>query len=318
MNSAIRLSCLLLLAAATAGEAAATVSLQFSKIGFTQAELTSDPDRAVRVRFNAVSDGAGAARQFSNISGSMTYQLLGVTHTTVGSNVNSAWTFGVKIINTSTAPMTSARISAVGFSTAAAGATGDNPDFLNISNPTISGSLFDEVIFTNGGGLNIPQVGGSNSPQVCLKTSTQGNGCTGGAGDGLNMGSGANLGTASNPFPVTSSQFVLNFTGPSARTAITLHNLAIRFQSLSGTGQSGAGNGTLDGDSGVGIVTNVEIVPEPSSWAMLITGFGLCGRVGVACLHWPGWQPRPVRAVDRVSRTGVLSPRSSKVTVRSL
>ncbi len=276
MNRSVRM-----LALATVGllatTANATVSLQFSKIGFSEAELTTDPDRAIRVRFTATSDGAGnPARSFSNISGSVTYQLISVQHSTVGGTTTSAWTIGAKIINTSIAPMTEARISAVGFSTAAAGATGDNPSFLTVSNPTITGSQFD-VILNNASGNNIPNVGGSNRPQICLKTSTQGTGCAGGAGAGLDMGSGLNLGSASNPFPSTSSQFVLNFTGPTARTAITLHNLVLRFQSLSGTGQSGLGNGTLNGDSGVGIVTGVDVIPEPSSWAMLITGFGLIG-----------------------------------------
>ncbi len=270
-----------MLALATVGllatAANATVSLQFSKIGFSEAELTTDPDRAIRVRFGVTSDGAGnPTRPFSNISGSVTYKLISVQHSTVGSTTTSSWTIGAKIINTSIAPMTEARISAVGFSTAAGGATGDNPTFLTVSNPSITGPLFD-VILNSASGNSLPQVAGSNRPQICLKTSTQGSGCAGGGGEGLNMGSGLNLGSASNPFPSTSSQFVLNFTGPTARTAITLHNLVLRFQSLSGTGQSGLGNGALDGDSGVGIVTGVDVIPEPSNWAMLITGFGLIG-----------------------------------------
>jgi hypothetical protein len=277
MNGRLKLIAALVAGGLATG-AAATTSLQFAKAEFTQAQLTSDPDRAVRLRFIATSDGAGTARPFSNISGSVTFQLLGVTHTTVGLNTTSAWTFAAKIINTSVAPMTSARISAVGFSTAAAGAAGNNPAFLTIGTPTITGSLFDEVIHTNNsGGLNLPAVAGSNKPQVCLKTGTQGNGCAGGGGDGLNMGSGANLGSASNPFPNTTSEITLSFTGATARTALTLHNFVLRFQSLDGTGQSTGGNGALNGDSGVGIVTNVEIVPEPSSWAMLIAGFGLVG-----------------------------------------
>lgn len=277
MNRSVRM-----LALATVGllatTANATVSMQFSKIGFTEAQLTTDPDRAIRIRFGVTSDGAPdrQARPFSNISGTVTYQLLGVTHNTLGGTTTSSWTIGAKIINTSIAPMTEARISAVGFSTAAGGATGDNPTFLTVSNPSITGPLFD-VILNSASGNSLPQVAGSNRPQICLKTSTQGSGCAGGGGDGLDMGSGLNLGTASNPFPSTSTQFVLNFTGPTARTAITLHNLVLRFQSLSGSGQSGNSNFALSGDSGVGIVTGVDVIPEPSNWAMLITGFGLIG-----------------------------------------
>ena len=91
------------------------------------------------------------------------------------------------------------------------------------------------------------------------------------------MNTSAGAGLPGNPFPSTSAELILNFSGPAQRTSLYLNDLVLRFQSLSGTGTSSAGNGTLDEDSGVGIVVGHEIVPEPSSWAMLITGFGLVG-----------------------------------------
>jgi hypothetical protein len=260
---------LLALIALTATPVAATTSLQFSKLTFNAANIaTAQP---IRITYGVVSAGTGTVQQFTNISGRVTFQLLGVTNTTVGSNVNSAWRFSVKVSNTSTAPMTSARISAVGFSTAAANATGDNPAFLNMTGAAIQGSpsIYDVIAYSNSG-LSLPNPAGSNNPQVCLKASGNLNNCSGGGGDGLELGS-------NNPFPSTSSQFVLNFTGPTARTAITLHNFVLRFQSLTGTGQFAGGSGTLNGASGVGIVTGVDVIPEPSSWAMLIAGFGLIG-----------------------------------------
>lgn len=273
-----RIGCALLAAGLAAAPAAAVVSAQFSKVTFNQADVGSNTKPA-RISFQTVSDGLNnTARQFNNIGGVITYELKAVEHNPNGSNWTSSWKFLATIRNTSLSPMTSARISAVGFSTAAGGATGNNPTFLTVSSPTLTGPMFDEILLQNSqGGLNVPQVAGSNSPQICLKTSTQGTGCTGGASGGLLMGTGAGLGTPANPFPATSSEFILNFTGPAQRTSITLHNFILRFQSLSGTGQFNGGSGTLNGASGVGIVTGVEIIPEPSSWAMLIAGFGLIG-----------------------------------------
>ena len=262
------------LAATLAGEAAATVSLQFTKLNFNAADAGNGD--VVRLGYNVVSDGAGTARQFTNIGGQLTLRLISVTTNNI--NSNSAWRFYSTITNTSTAPMTSARISAVGFSTAAAGATGNNPAFPHISSAAIVGtpSIYD-VVATSNSGLNVPNVAGSNNVQVCLKASGNLNNCTGGGGDGLELGT-------PNPFPWTATEFVLNFTAPSARTAITLHNFVLRFQSLTGTGLSESGNGNLNGASGVGVVTKVDNfnnpvvpVPEPSSWAMLIAGFGLIG-----------------------------------------
>lgn len=261
-----------------AAAANATVSLQFAKIGFTAADAGTN--LFYKVGFNGVSEGAGGgARQFDNISGQVTYRLLSVTHGGSGSSITSTWRFISTITNTSLTSMSDARISAVGFSTAAGGATGDNPAFLTTSAGSITGTpgIYD-ILARNNSGLNLPNPAGSNNPQVCLKASGPANNCAGGGGDGLDVGTGLNLGSSSNPFPSTSAQFELTFTGTAQRTSITLHNLVLRFQSLSGTGQSGNFEGQLNGASGVGIVTSVaDVVPEPSNWAMLIAGFGLIG-----------------------------------------
>jgi hypothetical protein len=262
---------LLALLALTSTEVAATTSLQFSKLTFSAADIgTAMP---VRISYATVSAGTGTTRQFTNIGGSVTFQLLSVSNTKAGSTFTNSFTFSAKVTNTSTAPMNSARISGIGFSTAAEGATGDNPAFLRIASATIPGtpSIYDVIAFTNNSsGLNLPNTAGSNNPQVCIKASGNLNNCSGGGGDGLQLAN-------TNPFPSTSTTFVLNFTGPTARTAITLHNFVLRFQSLSGTGLFDGGSGTLNGASGVGIVTGVDVIPEPSSWAMLIAGFGLIG-----------------------------------------
>jgi hypothetical protein len=228
-----------------------------------------DPDRLLRVTLQGYSDGAGKARSFSNFGGTVTLSLLGVQYSGSGSNITSSFRFLAKVVNTSAAPMTNARISAFGFSTANANGTGNNPSFVPLTSIGFVGTpaIYDVAAFRNSG-MNIPQVGGSNRPQICFKASGNANNCTGGGGDGLQM---------DNPFPSTTTEFVLNFSGSAQRTSLMLHNFVLRFQSLDGTGISDGGNGVFKGDSGVGLVTNMEIVPEPSSWAMLITGFGLVG-----------------------------------------
>ena len=248
--------------------AAATVPVQYSGHVFSSSDV-GDPNRVLRVTYQAFSDGAGTARLFSNIGGTISFTLMGVSHSGTGSNITSSFRFLANVVNTSTAPMTNARISAIGFSTANPTGTGNNPAFVPLSSVGFVGTpdIYDVIGFNNSG-MNIPAVAGSNRPQVCLKASGPSSNCTGGGGSGMQLG---------NPFPSTTSEFVLNFTGNTQRTSIMLHNFILRFQSLDGTGISNAGNGVLQGDSGVGIVTNMEIVPEPSSWAMLIAGFGLVG-----------------------------------------
>ncbi|MBU6165349.1 MAG: cistern family PEP-CTERM protein [Alphaproteobacteria bacterium] len=269
----------LLAAGLSATPAAAVVSAQFSKVTFNAADANNGD--AARISFIGVSEGLGGTRRdFTNIGGRVTYELKAVTHSLSGSTWTSSWQFLATIRNTSSlgGTLPSARISAVGFSTAAGNATGDNPAFLNIASRSFVGTppVYDILAVSNTG-LNLPNPAGSNNPQVCLKASGPANNCSGGGGDGLEMGTGAGLGTPANPFPATSSEFILNFTGPAQRTSITLHNFVLRFQSLTGTGEYDGGSGTLNGASGVGIVSGVEIIPEPSSWAMLIAGFGLIG-----------------------------------------
>lgn len=255
-----------------AAPAAATTSVQFAKASF---DATTSIGSSVQLNYNAVASAGGSARQFTNIGGQVNFELISVTHSTVGANVNSAWRFLATITNTSAAPMTSARISAVGFSTAAGNALAENPPFLALSGVSTAGTpgLFNSIAFSNSG-LNLPNVSGSPNPQICLKAGGPTNNCAGGGGNGLTM---------ANPFPATSTEFVLNFTAPTARTSITLHNFVLRFQSLTGTGQTSGGNFNLNDGSGVGIVTGVQYgpgidpVPEPASWLMLISGFGLIG-----------------------------------------
>jgi hypothetical protein len=103
--------------------------------------------------------------------------------------------------------------------------------------------------------------------EVCFRD-TGGN-CAGGGGGGLSIGQAIPNGT----FP--NNTFTLLF--QQAQSAIQLDRFVVRYQSINTV------NG-LTGGSGVGVVGDGPIdpngvVPEPSSWAMLIAGFGLVGAV---------------------------------------
>ncbi|WP_353216420.1 cistern family PEP-CTERM protein [Sandarakinorhabdus sp.] len=283
MNNLVRLAAIAMVAVSGSGAAQATAVLtgQFAKVGLF-ASNAGTALSLVKVEFQGVSSGSGTTgRQYSNISGTLNLQLNSVGYVNSGTDVISTWNFTATVANTSKSPMTSVRLSTFGFSTAAALASGNNPAFLNISSPAAettltptAGPVFNKMFINNSGGSNFPNVTAAgtsavNSVQVGFTDGTN-NCCTGGGGGGLNLGD-----------PATSTAFSLAFKGPSNLTALTLHNFAVRFQALSGTAQRigiGSGTDTFSGASGVGIVTKlVDPVPEPSSWAMLIAGFGLVG-----------------------------------------
>lgn len=157
------------------------------------------------------------------------------------------WTFLASVTNTSSAPVGS-RLSGFGFqvdpnvsgATAAAGGDFTNVGFnknFNQLNPNL------ELCFSDGNGS-----------------------CPNGGGGLLNGQTG-------------SQTFSLLFGSAPINNTITLDQFAMRFQSISGVPRCGD---STDCSSGVGIGTGGGPVdpfgvPEPSSWAMLIAGFGLVG-----------------------------------------
>jgi hypothetical protein len=121
---------------------------------------------------------------------------------------------------------------------------------IGVSTTTGSASTADANGF-NQIGFNIASYSGGLGPRdVCLFRSP--GSCTGG-------NSGATIGN-----PATGS-FTLDYAG-SGMTQLTLDNFAVRYQS---TGVQGEG-------SGVGEPITPAI-PEPSTWAMLLFGFGGIG-----------------------------------------
>jgi hypothetical protein len=99
--------------------------------------------------------------------------------------------------------------------------------------------------------------GGSTVYDLCVHDGANGN-CNGG-GDGLSSGNTA-MGT-----------FFLDYAG-SGMTSLTLDNFVVRYQSLGLDGRgSGIGSGEEIPDPSGGPV------PEPSTWAMMLLGFGAIG-----------------------------------------
>jgi hypothetical protein len=177
------------------------------------------------------------------------------------------WNFTARIDNTSdTSLLSSARITAFGFSTAI---SARQLFFQQISSVNRSSDIFTVTAATNvSTGLAMPEL--SPRPQLCFKAGGATNNCAGGGGGGLGAGT-----------PAHTMTFALNFT--EALSALTLRNFVVRYQSISGTG---AGGTVYNDASGVGYA---DVVPEPASWAMLIAGFGLVGaamrrRVRVAAV----------------------------------
>ncbi len=170
-------------------------------------------------------------------------------------NSGRRWNFTARISNTSdTAVLSSARLSAFGFSTAQ---TPTSLFFQPLTSVNFSSSIFG-VVAANNSAVGLPFPEFARGPQVCFKAGGASNNCAGAVGGGLAAGA-----------PTHTMTFALNFRDEV--TSLNLFNFVARYQSISGTGANGA---IYDDASGVGYA---DVVPEPASWAMLIAGFGLVG-----------------------------------------
>ncbi|WP_197042006.1 cistern family PEP-CTERM protein [Sandarakinorhabdus oryzae] len=164
---------------------------------------------------------------------------------TLTSVVGKTWNFSAAIDNTLSVAPVGGRISSFGFD--------GNPEIIGAT--PISGPFGKAVI--NAG---FPQIGGQTTIDFCL---TANNNCSGGGGGGVVNGSTA------------TQEFALSFANNI--TSVVFNHFIVRYQSVTGSGfgNSGIGMGSNDG----GFDPGGDPVPEPSSWAMLIAGFGLIGAV---------------------------------------
>lgn len=151
--------------------------------------------------------------------------------------MNGLYTFTYTLTNTSTAPITS-RISGFGFST--------DPDALSAN--YISGIL-DNVNFNPADPMNVPN--GLADVEFCDFAGGSEVNCTGGGGDGI----------------TTSGMGSFSLAFGSVQNQITMSDLFVRYQSITGVRAGTSGTGTV-----------VTSVPEPMTWAMM-----LLGLTGIGC-----------------------------------
>jgi hypothetical protein len=168
-----------------------------------------------------------------------------ITFRLTGVNGN-VWTFAARVDNTLSTDPVGGRITGFGFD----------------GSPAITGGQalagpFGTFV-TNAG---FPQIGGQTRIDFCV---TSGSNCQGGAGGGVADGL------------IGFQTFELSF--GSSPLSVTFDNFIVRYQSITGSqfGSSGIGLGTGGGGNGG---FDPGGIPEPSSWAMLIAGFGLVGAV---------------------------------------
>jgi hypothetical protein len=163
--------------------------------------------------------------------------------TLTGINGND-FVFDYTLINSSGGDDAGARLTAFGFDV--------DPNF---DDAVVTGT------FNEWAGGNVP--GGLPDVEFCATDNT--NNCSGGGGGGVFVGA-----------PGTGT-ITLSFLSP--QTSIDLTNFYVRYQSLA-NGGSGVGTGTPcvsgpDCDGGGG----GNEVPEPSTWALMILGFGAAGAI---------------------------------------
>ena len=171
------------------------------------------------------------------------------------SNGGKTYNFTYNLLNNSNYD---SRLSSFGFNAA--------PDISSVSSTGYFG-----YASTN---TNYPQLG---NIEICFTAVSNGT-CT---------GNGAGL--TSNPDQSGSGTFALTFAN--VMSSIELSDFAVRFQAINPTingSSSGVGTGSLIGlDGGV-----VSAAPDPATWMLMLTGFGLVGysmrRRGSALTAQPG------------------------------
>jgi hypothetical protein len=173
------------------------------------------------------------------VTASISFTLVGLL------NDNRTWRVLAEVANTSTVgtAATGARLGAFSFDT--------DPNLASVR-------FFDKGDF-NFIGTGGNMTGGLNNVEFCVGVGS--NNCSGGGNNGIRVGE------------VGDTVFDLTFLGP-APDAIRFSNFFVRWQVLPSNPSSGVGRMTgitIDGNG------DPDAVPEPSSWAMLIAGFGLVG-----------------------------------------
>lgn len=195
----------------------------------------------------------------TGLRGSVVFTLNSVT------NLGRTWTFTAQITNNTTSQFSASTIGLFGMNTDNNTMAGSQVLALRTSpSPgltTPAMTPFNVRVMNNTTGFTVPDL--APNVQFCLKTG-------GTAGECDTIGSGGV--TKGNTL---TQNFSLIFA--SAPGVVNLENFVMRFRDVTGNAR--------DANNDVVAVSNIyasatgDIVPEPSSWAMMIAGFGLVGAI---------------------------------------
>ena len=249
-----------------------------------EALLIQDPNTDdFSVSFDGVIDGTVVSGLESNAA----FDFTGSTFFG-GQNVTEFY-FDITLSTDLSAPITSARVSGIGFATAPdiivpnngnqAPAPADSSLNTGVSRVTTDANASPPFEFIIGG--NFPQPGVVNI-EFCITGG--GNSCQGGGNVGVSGTSAAN---GSETFSIA-----LAVVGDQTANGLTLDQFAVRYQSIVGTNL---------GTSGVGQGRESHEIPEPASLTLL--GVGLAGLAWVRRRRRAGVPQRHARRAARLSAT---------------
>ena len=196
---------------------------------------------------------AAATYVYTNVGDTNTINLVGGPNGTVmpGLTAQLTWTLSTKgsfndwyfnytLTNNSSAPVTAARFTSLG---------SDIAENFNVA--FVSGSVFT--------GLSSGPISNGTNVDWCTKV---GPNCAGGGGGGLTIGQ--------------STSGLLRFITDPGTTQLTFSNIGVRVQSINASQLGVRGGSALltEATGGGGAA-----IPEPSTWALMIMGFGGAGAM---------------------------------------
>lgn len=183
-------------------------------------------------KFNGFTDG------FAPVPG-----LSGLTKISyvMSTSSNKKYLFSFSVTNTSSAPLTSSRISIFGF---------DVDPNVKVSTSSATGT------YSTVGAGNVPIIG---DHEICFKAGGASSNCAGGGSGGAAIGQTVN------------GTFTLSFDNSVPNRIFKLSNFFVRYQDVRNERRNGP-------SSAVGQTVSItESVPEPASWLAMIAGFGVMG-----------------------------------------
>lgn len=186
-----------------------------------------------------------------NLTADVVFTYTGIT------NVGRRWNFTAQVRNRTGGDFTSSVVGLFGFSTDDPNTAGSQ--YRPINSLGATGGSFTTLSLSNTTGFTTPEL--SSSQQICFKT-------------GGTLGECSTTGTGGVMKGAHETQtFALNFSTP--QPLVRLENFVLRFTSVNGVAQDAQGGQVILNNADVSAAGTV--VPEPSSWAMMIAGFGLVG-----------------------------------------